>query len=59
MKFKKETRKAVADANKLRWEALTTREKIEDLDRRLGVGVGAKKQRARLQALLLKTESVL
>lgn len=35
-----------------RWEALSTKEKIADLDRRLGKGQGAVKQRARLAAQL-------
>jgi len=34
------------------WASLTTAQKIADLDRRLGKGKGAKKQRARLAAQL-------
>ena len=31
------------------WEQLTPEQQIADLDRRLGNGIGAKKQRARIQ----------
>ena len=31
------------------WDLLTPKEQLEDLDKRLGKGVGAKKQRARIQ----------
>jgi len=34
------------------WNKLTPREQLKALDRRLGVGVGAEKQRAKLQAYL-------
>jgi len=43
-----------AEAQKAAWDQLTTMQKIEELDRRLGPNVGAKKQRARLKALLEK-----
>ena len=36
------------DRNKA-WAQLTPEQQLEDLDRRLGKGVGAKKQRARIQ----------
>ena len=36
------------------WDKLTTMQKIESLDRRLGPNVGAKKQRAKLKTLLEK-----
>jgi hypothetical protein len=42
---------AVRTAN---WASLSTKEKIADLDRRLGVGQGAVKQRARLAAALVE-----
>lgn len=35
-----------------RWKKLTTTQQIKELDRRLGRGVGAAKQRARLQKIL-------
>ena len=34
------------------WDNLSTMEKIKELDRRLGINQGAKKQRARLKAQL-------
>ena len=36
------------DRNKA-WAQLTPKQQLEDLDRRLGKGIGAKKQRARIQ----------
>ena len=36
------------DRNKV-WAQLTPEQQLEDLDRRLGKGIGAKKQRARIQ----------
>lgn len=43
---------ADAQARNEAWRHLNTLEKIAALDRRLGKGVGAKKQRAKLAALL-------
>ncbi len=43
-----------AEAQKAAWDQLTTMQKIEALDARLGPNVGAKKQRAKLKALLEK-----
>jgi hypothetical protein len=37
-----------ADERAKFWNKLSTKEKLNELDRRLGVNVGAKKQRARL-----------
>ena len=41
-------RQEAFDRNKA-WAQLTPEQQLEDLDRRLGKGVGAKKQRARIQ----------
>ena len=41
-------RQEALDRNKA-WAQLTPEQQLEDLDRRLGKGVGAKKQRARIQ----------
>ena len=38
-----------AIARNNRWAQLTPEQQLEDLDRRLGKGIGAKKQRARIQ----------
>lgn len=35
-----------------KWQQLTPEEQLKELDRRLGAGKGAKKQRAKLAALL-------
>jgi hypothetical protein len=43
-----------AVAQKAAWDELSTMQKIQSLDGRLGPNVGAKKQRARLKALLEK-----
>lgn len=49
---KLEKKRTEAAERTARWEALSTKEKIADLDRRLGKGQGAVKQRARLAAQL-------
>ena len=41
-------RREQAEERRLYWEALSTKEKLSSLDKRLGKGVGAKKQRKRL-----------
>ena len=41
-------RQEAFDRNKA-WAQLTPEQQLEDLDRRLGKGIGAKKQRARIQ----------
>jgi len=48
----KERRVAVAAYNLERWSKLTPQQKIADLDKRLGKGVGAVMQRAKLNALI-------
>ncbi len=45
---RKEKRQITAEVNLERWSAMTTEQKLADLDKRLGKGLGAKKQRARL-----------
>ena len=47
-KQSKETRRADAIARNDAWSKLSTEQKIAELDKRLGVDVGAKKQRKRL-----------
>ena len=47
---KKSERIAVAEENLKRWQSLTPQQQLEELDRRLGKDVGAKKQRARIKA---------
>lgn len=49
---KKAAKQKVAAENMERWNSLTTAQKIADLDRRLGKGQGAVKQRARLAKVL-------
>lgn len=41
----REERRVEGEARNLKWRALTVSEKLASLDRRLGKGVGAKKQR--------------
>lgn len=45
-----ETRRVENDERVEFWRSLTTAEKLASLDKRLGVGVGAKRQRAKLEA---------
>lgn len=47
-----EQRQNAAQERKARWESLPPQEQLADLNRRLGEGVGAAKQRARLKAEL-------
>ena len=54
--FKEELRKAAELRNEA-WRAKSPKEQLEELDKRLGVGVGAKKQRARLEAKLKGTSN--
>jgi hypothetical protein len=41
-------RKAAASERQIKHDALTVKQRIEKLDKLLGVGMGAKKERARL-----------
>ena len=45
----KETRHKGATIRNEAWAKLTYEQQLADLDRRLGKGIGAKKQRARIQ----------
>ena len=45
----KEIRHKEAITRNEAWTKLTYKQQLEDLDRRLGKGIGAKKQRARIQ----------
>lgn len=47
--YMRERRNALGEARNAAWRALTTPEKIASLDARLGVGVGAKRQRSKLK----------
>lgn len=46
----KEKRKKMAQERNTHWQSLSLKEQLEDLDRRLGKDVGAKKQRERIKA---------
>lgn len=48
MKQSKEERRAAAKARNDRWAIKGPKEQLADLDRRLGKGVGAAKQRAKI-----------
>mgnify|MGYP001594663661 CR=1 FL=1 len=48
----KEFRKKTADDNVTAWRKLSPVEQISELDKRLGKGVGASKQRARIKSLV-------
>lgn len=45
-------RKLEGDARNAAWRALSATEQLKDLDRRLGTGVGAKRQRTKLASAL-------
>ena len=47
-KDRQSARRVAAHLRNTRWAALTPAQQLAELDKRLGVGVGAKKQRARL-----------
>ena len=48
MKRNKEERKREAITRNEAWKQLSLQDQLEDLDRRLGKGIGAKKQRTRI-----------
>lgn len=48
VKYKKEERKAGADARKATYDKLTTAEKLAQLDKTFGKNKGAARQRAKL-----------
>ena len=45
----KQTKQTEAAVRNEAWAKLTYEQQLEDLDRRLGKGIGAKKQRTRIQ----------
>ena len=45
-------RKLQAEARQKTYDGMSPQAKLQDLDEELGVGIGAKKQRAKLNALL-------
>lgn len=47
-----ESRKQNADASNQTWRAMSPKDQLAELDKRLGRGMGAAKQRARLQQAL-------
>lgn len=47
-KARREERRKIADGKAAEWRTLTPQQQIVALDLRLGIGVGARKQRARL-----------
>jgi hypothetical protein len=51
---RKASRKAKAAARSEFWQRLSPQQQLQVLDRRLGVGIGAVKQRARLTAAITK-----
>lgn len=50
-------RRKDSDTRLAEWQTLTPMEQMRDLDRRLGVGVGAKRQRAKLSLRIARMES--
>lgn len=55
MKSKEQKRKE-CEARVEKWRLLSPQEKLNVIDQRLGVGIGAKKERAKLAELLPKPE---
>lgn len=56
-KDRKVIRKQAADERAEHWNALSPAKQLSELDRRLGVGIGATRQRARLSAALEPVEA--
>lgn len=48
------TKQSIAEERVAEWRKLTPQQQLEELDRRLGKGVGAVKQRARIQKAEVK-----
>lgn len=55
-KMTKEVRRQAAQAQVGKWQQLSPRQQLAELDKRLGKGQGAVRQRARLQAKLEKPQ---
>lgn len=53
----KELKRKEAAERQSYWNSLSTTEKLANLDRRLGKGVGAKKQRKKLEKLLAEEKA--
>lgn len=51
---RKDRRRKEAEERNARWAALTPAEQLAELDKRFGAGIGATKQRARLNTLIAK-----
>jgi hypothetical protein len=56
-KANKEALKAQAAEREAAWRALSPKEQLAVIDRRLGVGQGAKKQRARIAKALAEEKA--
>lgn len=51
---RRDQKRGEAEERTAAWRAMTPQEKLKDLDARLGVGLGAVKQRAKLNAAIVK-----
>jgi hypothetical protein len=54
----KEQRRKTAEEIQTAWGALSPEEQLKHLDRRLGRGVGAQKQRAKIARRIAEAESI-